>query len=156
MNDAVEEIKKWAETMGHYDSASWERLPEIDLYIDRVITYMDRQLGSFQRTAKNKFANPSMINRILNDKVLDRPEQKQNILGNTGYSLPSFACSSRFSPSRMFPAYWQSFRKRGKTRSICVLLRFPVCRSERNLPACFGHCCGWRIGAGASGCSIVH
>ena len=52
MNDAVEEIKKWAETMEHYDSASWERLPEIDLYMDQVITYMDRQLGSFQRTPK--------------------------------------------------------------------------------------------------------
>lgn len=77
MNDAVEEIKKWAENMEHYDSASWERLPEIDLYMDQVITYMDRQLGSFQRTQKNKLLTPSMINNYVKDKVLDRPEQKK-------------------------------------------------------------------------------
>lgn len=77
MNDAVEKLKEWAEKMEQYDFVPWERLPEIDLYMDQVITYMDRQLGSFQDAPKNKLLTSSMINNYVKDKVLERPEQKK-------------------------------------------------------------------------------
>lgn len=44
MNDGIEKIKEWAQEMENYEAIPWDRLPEIDLYMDQVITYMDRQL----------------------------------------------------------------------------------------------------------------
>lgn len=77
MKDGMEQLKGWAASMEHHDVVPWERLPEIDLYMDQVMTYMDRQLGSFQHTSKNKLLTPSMINNYVKDKVLDRPQQKK-------------------------------------------------------------------------------
>lgn len=77
MNDAVETLRQWAQQMQEYDFVPWERLPEIDLYMDQVITYMDRQLGSFQDAPKNKLLTSSMINNYVKDKVLERPQQKK-------------------------------------------------------------------------------
>ncbi len=77
MNDGIEKIKEWAQEMENYEAIPWDRLPEIDLYMDQVITYMDRQLDGFQRIKANKLLTPSMINNYVKDKVLDRPEQKK-------------------------------------------------------------------------------
>lgn len=77
MNDGIEKIKEWAQEMENYEAVPWDRLPEIDLYMDQVITYMDRQLDGFQRIKANKLLTPSMINNYVKDKVLDRPEQKK-------------------------------------------------------------------------------
>ncbi len=77
MNEAVEILRQWAQQMQEYDFVPWERLPEIDLYMDQVITYMDRQLGSFQDAPKNRLLTSSMINNYVKDKVLERPQQKK-------------------------------------------------------------------------------
>lgn len=76
-DDAVKKIREWAEHMEQYAFVPWERLPEIDLYMDQVITYMDRQLGLFQHAPKNKLLTSSMINNYVKDKVLERPQQKK-------------------------------------------------------------------------------
>lgn len=76
-DDAAAKIRAWADQLEQYDFVPWERLPEIDLYMDQVITYMDRQLGLFQDAPKNKLLTSSMINNYVKDKVLERPQQKK-------------------------------------------------------------------------------
>ena len=58
MNEAVDRIQEWIERIQQYRPVEWDRLPEIYLYMDQVLT-------------------SSMINNYVKDGVLPRPEQKK-------------------------------------------------------------------------------
>ena len=45
-------IQKWCEELDQYQPQPWERMPEIYLYMDQVLSYMEKQLGIFDRTVK--------------------------------------------------------------------------------------------------------
>ena len=70
------QLNKWAEAAGRYELAGWERLPELELYMDQVITFMNRQLEPFA-TEGERLLTPSMINNYVKDGVLPRPEKKK-------------------------------------------------------------------------------
>ena len=44
MSEAVEKIGEWANRTQEYRPVAWDRLPEIYLYMDQVLTYMNKQL----------------------------------------------------------------------------------------------------------------
>ena len=77
MSDAMDNIKKWAEEMSEYEPVSWDRLPQIYLYMDQVITYMEGHLKPFESEDGGKLLTSSMINNYVKDNVLPRPEQKK-------------------------------------------------------------------------------
>lgn len=77
MNNKIEQIQQWASAVEKYEPVSWERMPEIDLYMDQVITYMDKQLALYRRTEQTKMLTSSMINNYVKDELLPRPEQKK-------------------------------------------------------------------------------
>ncbi|MBE6829713.1 MAG: DUF1836 domain-containing protein [Ruminococcaceae bacterium] len=77
MSEAAEQISKWAEEIEEYSSVDWERLPEIYLYMDQVLTYMNKQLSLFERNESTGLLTSSMINNYVKDGVLPRPEQKK-------------------------------------------------------------------------------
>ena len=51
MNTLRDDIKDW-------DLVRWENLPDIDLYMDQVLTYLRRQLDLFQAEHE-----PSLVTR---------------------------------------------------------------------------------------------
>ena len=77
MNEAAEQITKWAEEIEKYSAVDWDRLPEIYLYMDQVLTYMKKQLYLFERNDSTSLLTSSMINNYVKDGVLPRPEQKK-------------------------------------------------------------------------------
>lgn len=77
MNEAAEQITKWAEEIEKYSAVDWDRLPEIYLYMDQVLTYMNKQLCLFERNDSTNLLTSSMINNYVKDGVLPRPEQKK-------------------------------------------------------------------------------
>jgi hypothetical protein len=77
MSEPMEDIKKWAEEMAEYEPVSWDRLPQIYLYMDQVITYMEGHLKPFESEDGTKLLTSSMINNYVKDGVLPRPEQKK-------------------------------------------------------------------------------
>ncbi|MBW7573290.1 DUF1836 domain-containing protein [Caproiciproducens faecalis] len=74
---AAEQITNWAEEIEKYSAVDWERLPEIYLYMDQVLTYMNKQLCLFERNDSTSLLTSSMINNYVKDGVLPRPEQKK-------------------------------------------------------------------------------
>src|SRR5690554_5737839 len=54
--------------------ASWEEFPDIDLYKDQVVTYVSRQLISFN---DEDSLTSSMINNYIKDKLLPRADGKK-------------------------------------------------------------------------------
>lgn len=76
MSEASEKVAEWAKEIKEYSAVQWDRLPEIYLYMDQVLTYMDKQLKLFERS-DNALLTSSMINNYVKDGVLPRPEQKK-------------------------------------------------------------------------------
>jgi len=71
-------------TIGQYFSVlsqkvpvEWERLPDIGLYMDQVVTYLERQLEIFRKPGGDSLITPSMINNYAKAKVVPRTEGKK-------------------------------------------------------------------------------
>jgi DNA-binding transcriptional MerR regulator len=77
MSEAIEKIADWAQQIENHNSITWDRLPDIYLYMDQVLNYMDKQLCLFERNGSSKLLTSSMINNYVKDGVIDRPEQKK-------------------------------------------------------------------------------
>ena len=77
MSEATDRISEWAQKIQENNGAEWDRLPEIYLYMDQVLTYMDKQLSLFERDENSSLLTSSMINNYVKDRILPRPEQKK-------------------------------------------------------------------------------
>lgn len=75
--DPIEHILDWSHQAKVYETVPWDRMPEIDLYMDQVITYMDKQLHLFQSKENSKLLTSSMINNYVKDGLLPRPNHKK-------------------------------------------------------------------------------
>lgn len=76
--DAAEQVKQWAEQACNFSPASWERMPELDLYMDQVTSYLNRQLIYLQcKSDDTPPLTSSMINNYVKDGLIPRPEQKK-------------------------------------------------------------------------------
>ena len=54
-----------------------EDLPNIDLYMDQVTTFMEDQLASTKRYPKDKILTKTMINNYAKNNLLPSPEKKR-------------------------------------------------------------------------------
>ena len=77
MSNPNERIQQWVGEISAYSHVDWSRMPEIDLYMDQVITYMDKQLSVFRRNDDAKALTSSMINNYVKDELLKSPERKK-------------------------------------------------------------------------------
>ncbi len=77
MSAAQDSITEWAKNIKESNPVEWNRLPEIYLYMDQVLTYMNKQLHLFERDENTCLLSSSMINNYVKDGVLPRPQQKK-------------------------------------------------------------------------------
>jgi len=76
MSEATDNIVSWVKKLKEYNMVEWDRLPEIYLYMDQVMTYMEQQLSLFGGKDSTLLTS-SMINNYVKDGVIPRPEQKK-------------------------------------------------------------------------------
>ena len=77
MGEASDRILEWTREMDSHSTAEWDRMPEIYLYMDQVITYMNGQLHLFERDENTALLTSSMINNYVKAGVLERPDKKK-------------------------------------------------------------------------------
>ena len=77
MEEHWKNLEGWIAEIRDYEPTAWERMPELDLYMDQVITLMDKQLTPFTTDGGDKLLTPSMINNYVKDEVLPRPVKKK-------------------------------------------------------------------------------
>lgn len=77
MSEATDNIIKWVKEIEGSKAVEWDRLPEIYLYMDQVLTYMDKQLHLYERDENTCLLTSSMVNNYVKDGVLPRPSQKK-------------------------------------------------------------------------------
>lgn len=77
MSEAIDRTQQWVGQIEKSKAVEWDRLPEIYLYMDQVLTYMNKQLRLYERDEGANLLTSSMINNYVKDGVLPRPEQKK-------------------------------------------------------------------------------
>lgn len=77
--DAInsETIGSFFSMLTHKAPAEWAQLPDIGLYMDQVITYLERQLEFFTMAKSESLITPSMINNYAKSKIVPRTEGKK-------------------------------------------------------------------------------
>ena len=71
MNDLLNSILK---SLSNIDYIRPEEIPNIDLYMDQVTTFMDKQLASTKRYEDDKILTKTMINNYTKNHLLPPPE----------------------------------------------------------------------------------
>ena len=77
----MESVKKtfenWLNEFDNFSFKSYENLPDIELYMDQVMTYLEKQLQIFQTSSLDKQITPSMINNYVKGEVIPAPISKR-------------------------------------------------------------------------------
>ena len=70
INTLHDDIRSW-------EPVKWEGMPDIDLYMDQVVTYLRRQLALFQDDSEASLVTRSIINNYVKDGIVPRPVNKR-------------------------------------------------------------------------------
>ncbi|NLC66852.1 MAG: DUF1836 domain-containing protein [Clostridium sp.] len=55
----------------------WEDLPQIDLYMDQLVTFIENELSLFPIGNTDNLITPSMVNNYVKLNLIPRPEKKK-------------------------------------------------------------------------------
>ena len=71
------DINTLRDDIDSWEPVKWEVLPDIDLYMDQVVTYLRRQLALFQDDSEASLVTRSIINNYVKDGIVPRPINKR-------------------------------------------------------------------------------
>ena len=77
MDSINNSIENWLKELDNFSFKKYEELPDIDLYMDQLITFLEKQLYVFQTSSLDKQITPSMINNYVKGEVLKAPIAKK-------------------------------------------------------------------------------
>lgn len=77
MSKETDELKDWCEKLSSFNVGKWEEWPDIDLYMDQVISYLDKYMSYFRIYDDEKMITPSIINNNTKEGVLPKPVKKK-------------------------------------------------------------------------------
>lgn len=77
LNHIKNELSNFSNTLGQYATESWTQFPGIDLYMDQVVTYLEKLLKLFDTDASGKVITSSMVNNYVKEGYLKRPVNKK-------------------------------------------------------------------------------
>lgn len=61
---------------GHH-TVEWAQMPDLDLYMDQVVTYAQKQLELFQSAQGEKLVTPAILSNYVKSGLVPRPVQKR-------------------------------------------------------------------------------
>lgn len=85
--DIKKELDIWLEALKDYKTPKINELPDIDLYMDQVLTYMDKQMKPFMRDENDKLITSSMINNYVKANIIPNPVSKKYSNRHMAYIL---------------------------------------------------------------------
>ncbi|MFC0906309.1 DUF1836 domain-containing protein [Clostridium sp. MT-14] len=72
-----ETLEKLIEELGNFKQLKLENIPDIDLYMDQVTTFIEDKLGYLKRDKKDRTITKTMINNYTKAGILMPPEKKK-------------------------------------------------------------------------------
>lgn len=77
MNSINDILAQWLDELEKFSFKDYGELPDIDLYMDQVVTFLDKQLSIFQTSSLDKQITSSMINNYVKGEVVSAPISKK-------------------------------------------------------------------------------
>lgn len=77
MNSINNILDKWLNDLNNFSYKDYKELPDIDLYMDQVVTFLEKQLAIFQTSSLDKQITSSMINNYVKGEVVSAPISKK-------------------------------------------------------------------------------
>ena len=65
----------------------WNELPDIDLYLDQVVNYLERYLANYSVNKEDKIITKTMINNYVKQGIMPAPEKKKYNRSHIAYLL---------------------------------------------------------------------
>lgn len=65
----------------------WNELPEIDLYLDQVVNYLEKYLTQYSVNKEDKIITKTMINNYVKQGVMPAPEKKKYSRSHIAYLI---------------------------------------------------------------------
>ena len=65
----------------------WNELPEIDLYLDQVVNYLEKYLAQYSVNKEDKIITKTMINNYVKQGVMPAPEKKKYSRAHIAYLI---------------------------------------------------------------------
>lgn len=109
-------LDRWQRYMEHYRLPSWEELPDMELYIDQVVSLVGRYLDLIPHDEKNPIVTASIINNYVRLKVVPAPEKKRYSRRHLAYVLMVCVlkqCLSLTEIQKILPQDMESDQTRG-------------------------------------------
>jgi hypothetical protein len=77
MESIKKSLENWLNELSNFSFKSYENLPDIELYMDQVVTFLEKQLYIFQTSTLDKQITSSMINNYVKGEVVAAPISKK-------------------------------------------------------------------------------
>ena len=65
----------------------WNELPEIDLYLDQVVNYLEKYLTQYSANKEDKIITKTMINNYVKQGIMPAPEKKKYSRAHIAYLI---------------------------------------------------------------------
>lgn len=86
MSERKQNLQEWMESLREFHIPRWNELPEIDLYADQVVIYIEKYLMNLFGK-ENKFITASMIHNYAKLKLMPKPNKKRYSRMHVAYLL---------------------------------------------------------------------
>lgn len=80
-------LYRWENYMDHYRLPTWEELPDLELYMDQLISQVRRYLCLFPEDDQNPVITPSIINNYVRLRVMPAPHRKRYSKIHVAYAI---------------------------------------------------------------------
>lgn len=70
-------LDEWVKEYRHFDLTAWERLPDLELYMDQLINYLGRMLKLQEKNENAPLLTASMVNNYVKAGYVERPQHKK-------------------------------------------------------------------------------
>lgn len=77
MNEMENALRQWGQELEDVRLPRWHELPEIDLYMDQVITLVERYLSPIIVKEKHTLLTSSMVNNYVKLELIPGPKKKR-------------------------------------------------------------------------------
>ena len=73
----IEKLDRWGKYMENFSLPSWESLPDMELYMDQVISLVNRYLNLIPPDEKDPVITASAVNNYVRLQMMPAPERKR-------------------------------------------------------------------------------
>ena len=91
-SERLSDILSWLDSISYIKT---EKIPEVDLYMDQITSFMEEHLKKTKRSPEDKALTKTMINNYAKNRLLPAPVRKK-------YAKSTFCCFCLFITTKIF------------------------------------------------------